>query len=399
MERRSWPPYENEELEIGRSLMKTFKELQVEDILIEGLKKSNIVEPTTVQDETIELILENKDVIAEAVTGSGKTLAYLLPAFQRIDTDSKDLHTLILAPTHELVLQVNNVIKELAKNSDKPVRSATVIGEVNIKRQVEALKAKPHIVVGTPGRVLELIKMKKLKAHQVKTLVIDEGDKLLSDNNIDTVKAVIKTTLRDRQLCIFSASISEESIDHAFDMMKEPVLIQLSGEKVNADITHYCLLSEQRDKVTTLRKIIHAVKPKKAIVFINRNELIQDVTAKLCHHKIDAVGMFGNARKADRKKSLDAFRSGKANVLVASDLAARGLDLQDITHVINLDIPVNLNEYVHRAGRTGRAGQKGIAISIITEQEIKSLMKLERMHGIEFDVKEVRQGELVEPVQ
>jgi len=379
--------------------MKSFKELQIEDELIKGLEVSGIVEPTIVQDETIELLLDNKDVIAEAVTGSGKTLAYLLPAFQRIDTSSKELHTLILAPTHELVVQVNNVIKELAKASGKAVRSATIIGEVNVKRQVEALKAKPHIVVGTPGRVLELIKMKKLKAHQVKSLVIDEGDKLLSDNNIDTVKAVIKTTLRDRQLSIFSASISEESIKYAFDMMKEPVLIQLSGEKVNADITHYCILAEQRDKVNTLRKIIHAVNPKKAIVFINRNELIQDVTSKLCHHKIDAVGMFGNARKADRKKSLDAFKSGKANVLIASDLVARGLDLQNITHVINLDIPVNLNEYVHRAGRTGRAGEKGVAISIITEHEVKSLMKLERMHNIEFDVKEVRQGQLLEPAQ
>ncbi len=379
--------------------MRTFKELNLEDQLVKGLEVNGITEPTVIQDETVELLLENKDVIAEAVTGSGKTLAYLLPAFQRIEVTSKELHTLILAPTHELVVQVNNVIKELAKASEKDVRSAMIIGEVNIKRQLEALKKKPHIIVGTPGRVLELIKMKKLKAHQVKTLIVDEADKLLSDNNIDSVKAVVKTTLRERQLCVFSASISEEAIEQASEMMKEPVLIQLTGEKVNADITHFCVLSDQRDKVNTLRKIIHAVKPKKAIVFINRNELIQEVTSKLQHHKIDAVGMFGNARKADRKKSLDAFKGGKASVLIASDLVARGLDLQNITHVINLDIPVNLNEYVHRAGRTGRAGAKGIAISIITENEVKSLMKIERMHGIEFDVKEVRAGQLVEPVQ
>jgi len=396
MERTCRHTDENEKL--GR-IMRTFKELNLEDQLVKGLEVNGIKEPTVIQDETIELLLENKDVIAEAVTGSGKTLAYLLPAFQRIDVTSKELHTLILAPTHELVVQVNNVIKELAKASEKDVRSAMIIGEVNIKRQLEALKKKPHIIVGTPGRVLELIKMKKLKAHQVKTLIVDEADKLLSDNNIDSVKAVVKTTLRERQLCVFSASVSEEAIEQASKMMKEPVLIQLTGEKVNADITHFCVLSDQRDKVNTLRKIIHAVKPKKAIVFINRNELIQEVTSKLQHHKIDAVGMFGNARKADRKKSLDAFKGGKASVLIASDLVARGLDLQDITHIINLDIPVNLNEYVHRAGRTGRAGAKGIAITIITENEIKSLMKIERMHGIEFDVKEVRAGQLVEPVQ
>lgn len=377
--------------------MKNFKEYGLDDCLIEGLKIDGIVEPTTVQDETIEMILEGKDVIAEAVTGSGKTLAYLLPSFQKIDTSSKELHTMVICPTHELALQVNNVIKALAKSSGKEVRSATIFGEVNIRRQVEALKAKPHIVVGTPGRMLELIKMKKLKAHQVKTIIIDEADKLLSDNNIDSVKAVIKTTLRDRQLCIFSASISNEAIDHAEKMMKEPTLIQLEGQKVNADISHICVLAEQRDKINTVRKIIHAVKPKKAIVFINRNEMVQEVESKLKYHKIEAVGMFGNARKADRKKSLDAFKSGKANVLIASDLAARGLDLQDISHIINLDIPVNLNEYVHRAGRTGRAGKKGTSISIIAEREINSMMKIERMHNIEFKVMEVRDGKLLEP--
>jgi superfamily II DNA/RNA helicase len=377
--------------------MKTFESYGLEERLIAGLKAEGIVEPTKVQDETIEMILNNEDVIAEAVTGSGKTLAYLLPSFQRIDETSKELHTLVLAPTHELVVQVNNVIKSLAKSSGKGVRSVTIFGEVNIKRQVEALKSKPHIVVGTPGRVLELIQMKKIKAHQVKTLIIDEGDKLLSDNNIDTVKRVIKTTLRDRQLCIFSASISKEAIQHAEDMMKEPRLIKLVEHKVNTDITHYCVLTEQRNRINMLRKIIHAVNPQKAIVFINKNELVQEVESKLRYHKINAIGMFGNARKADRKKALDAFKSGKANVLIASDLVARGLDLQDITHIISLDIPANLNEYVHRAGRTGRAGKKGVAISIITERDIDSLMKIERMHGIEFQVKEVRNGALVEP--
>lgn len=377
--------------------MKTFETYNLEEALIKGLKKDGIVEPTKVQDETIDLILKGEDVIAEAVTGSGKTLAYLLPSFQKIDPASKELHTLVLAPTHELVVQVNNVIKALAKASEKEVRSVAIIGEVNIKRQVENLKSKPHIIVGTPGRVLELIKMKKIKAHQTKTLVIDEGDKLLSMNNVDSVKAVVKTILRDRQLCVFSASISNEILEVAKDMTKEATVIRLIEQKVNSDIEHLCVLSEQRDKINTLRKIIHAVNPKKAIVFINRNELIQEVTSKLCYHKIDAVGIFGNARKSDRKKALDAFKGGKANVLIASDLVARGLDLQDITHVINLDIPADLHEYVHRAGRTGRAGKKGTAITILTEREISALMKIERIHGVEFSVKEVREGRLVEP--
>lgn len=379
--------------------MKTFKALDINEKVVEGLQKEGITSPTTIQKETITLAIENKDIIAEAVTGSGKTLSYLLPSFERIDVDSKELHTIVLAPTHELVVQINNVIKSLAKSSDYPVRSTTIIGEVNIKRQIENLKSKPHIIVGTPGRVLELIKMKKIKAHQVKTIVIDEADKLLSDNNIDTVKAVIKTTLRDRQILVFSASINKIAIDRATELMKEPQLINISDEKVNVDIEHLCVITYQRDKINSLRRLIHATKPTKAIVFINKNDLIQEVVTKLNYHKINAVGIFGNATKADRKKALDAFKSGKSNILVASDLVARGLDLQDITHVINLDVPVNLNEYIHRVGRTGRAGKKGTAISIITENEIQFLMKIEELNGIEFEAKTIYEGKLIDHVE
>ena len=376
--------------------MGTFKELNITEKLIMGLQKESITIPTKIQSETIELAIDNNDIIAEAITGSGKTLSYVLPAFERIDTESKDLHTIILAPTHELVLQINNVIKTLAKNADFPVRSTTIIGEVNIKRQLESLKQKPHIVVGTPGRVIELIKMKKLKAHQVKTIVIDEADKLLSDDYLQTIKDIIKTTLRDRQLLVFSASINDIAMSRATELMKEPKLINITAEKMNNSIEHLCVVVERRDKMDVLRQLIYATKPVKAIVFINKNNLIQEVVSKLVHHKIKAVGIYGNATKLDRKKTLDAFKSGKANVLIASDLVARGLDIQDITHIINLDLPVTLDEYIHRVGRTGRAGKKGTAISIVTESEVKFLMKLEKVNNIEFDVKELHNGKLVD---
>lgn len=377
--------------------MKTFKELNINEQIVNGLQKEGIDNPTQIQKTTIPLIIENKDLIAEAVTGSGKTLAYLLPSFQRMEVDSKDLHTIVLAPTHELVVQINNVIKSLANHSDYPVRSTPIIGNVNIKRQIENLRSKPHIIVGTPGRVLELIKLKKIKAHQVKTIVIDEADKLLSDSNIQAVKDVIKTTQRDRQLLAFSASINKIARDRASELMKEPQLINLTDEKINSDINHFYITTTRRDKINVLRSLIHATKPTKAIIFINKNELIQDVVARLNYHKINTVGMFGNATKASRKETLDAFRSGKSTILVSSDLVARGLDLQEITHVINLDIPQDLNEYIHRVGRTGRAGKKGTAISIITENEKQFLKKIERLNGIAITPKEIYKGKLINP--
>lgn len=376
--------------------MKTFKELNINEKVISGLQKQKINNPTSIQESTILLSMENKDIIAEAVTGSGKTLAYLLPAFNRLDIDSKDLHTLILVPTHELVLQINTVIKNLAKDSNFPVRSTPIIANVNIKRQVDNLKSKPHIIVGTPGRVLELIKMRKIKAHQIKTIVIDEADKLFSDNNIATVKAIIKTTQRDRQLLAFSASINDNAIDQATEIMKEPKLINLTREKVNNDIEHYYITTTRRYKSTTLRSLIYASNPKKTIVFLNRNEFIQDLVAELKYHKLNAVGIFGNASKEERKKALDSFRTGKSNILISSDLMARGLDLKDITHVINLDVPENFDEYVHRVGRTGRAGEKGVAISIITEDEERFIKKIARMNSISIIPKELYKGKLID---
>jgi superfamily II DNA/RNA helicase len=376
--------------------LKTFHAFEIKENLIEGLHKENIIEPTAVQEAAIPIALQNLDLLATAATGSGKTLAYLLPAFERIDTNSKELNTLILAPTHELVVQINTVIKRLAKNSNTSLRSTTIVGNVNIKRQLEALKAKPQIIVGTPGRVLELIQMKKLKAHQVKTIVIDEADKLLSDSNHKNIQAIIKTTLRDRQILAFSASLHPTTQTRATAMMKAPTVIDLSAEKPNLDIKHFCLVVERRKKIITLRKLLHAVQPKKALVFINRNELIQEVVDKLNYHHIKAEGVFGNATKVERKAALDAFRSGKSTVLIASDLLARGLDLPKLTHVINLDLPAEVNEYIHRAGRTGRAGNKGTAISLVSENEINFLMGVEKKFDIEFEVKELSRGQLID---
>lgn len=366
-------------------LMKsTFEDLQLHKHFIEGLAKQNITLPTDIQQKSIPLILKNHDVLAEAVTGSGKTLAYLLPALMRIDLDSKDVHTLVLAPSHELVLQIVDVIQMLTHDANFPLRSIAVIGNVNITRQIEALKTKPHIVVGTPGRVLELIRAKKLKSHFIKTIVIDEADKLLSKDNINVIQEIIKTTLKDRQLLAFSASLRQSAVDHALTLMKEPEILRLEAEKVNSDISHYFIPSTPRDKIINLRKLIAAEKPSKAIVFLNKNELIQEVCDRLNYHDVPSTCIFGNATKQERKKALDDFKHGKAKVLIASDLAARGLDLEDLSHVFSMDLPPELNEYVHRAGRTGRAGKKGSSISILTNGEREAIRSLERTHHIQF---------------
>lgn len=375
----------------------SFHELGLIDTLVEALKKENINIPTDIQTSSIPLALENRDIIGQSQTGSGKTLAYLLPIFQRIAEEKREMQSIILAPTHELVMQIDNEIKLLAKNSGKAVTSATIIGEVNVKRQIEKLKEKPHIIVGSPGRILELIKSRKITAHTIKTLVIDEGDRLLDENNISVVRDVIKTTLRDRQLMVFSATINENTFKTAKALMKEPELVKVEEKiQVNPNIKHLYITTEQRDKIEVLRKLLAAEKPKKAIVFINKGEEIELTTLKLQYHQIKAYGIYGSAPKEERKKALEAFRNGKIQILVASDLAARGLDVKDVTHIINLDLPVDSKEYIHRVGRTGRANMSGTAISIVTMKELNQIKKFEKDLKIQIQLKELHKGSLVD---
>lgn len=375
--------------------MNSFDTLNLNPMLVEGLKKLNINEPTEIQKRAIPLAMENRDIIGQSETGTGKTLAYLLPIFEKVNVEKKEMQTIILAPTHELSMQINNEIKNIASNSNMYVRSIAIIGEANIKRQIEKLKEKPHIIVGSPGRILELIKKKKITAHTVKTIVIDEGDKLLDKNNIKVVKDIIKTTLKERQLMLFSATITESSLNIAKDLMKEAEVIKVKEQNtVNENIKHLYITGEHRERIEVLRKLIASISPKRAIVFINRNEEIELTTLKLQYHKIKAYGIYGAAEKEQRKKALEDFRLGKVQILVSSDLSARGLDIKDVTHIFNLDLPENPKEYLHRVGRTGRASEEGTAISIITEKEKALIRKYEKEFNINIEEKKIYKGTL-----
>jgi ATP-dependent RNA helicase DeaD len=376
----------------------SFDELGINLNLIDGLKKENITIPTEIQEKVIPLALKNKDVIGESQTGSGKTLAYLLPIFQRIEIEKREMQTIILAPTHELVMQIDSVIKTLAEDSMMPITSATIIGDVNIKRQIEKLREKPHIIVGSTGRIIELIKMKKISAHTIKTIVIDEGDRLLDDKNLSAVKDIIKTTLRDRQLMLFSATIDARAINTAQSLMKMAEVISIEGNiKVNPNIAHMYVIAEQRDKIEMLRKLVAAEKPSKAIVFINKTDETEITTLKLQYHHLKAYGIHGRATKEERQKAMEDFRNGRLQLLISSDLSARGLDIKEVTHIFNLDLPVESKDYLHRVGRTGRANQSGKAISIITPKELGLIKKYEKEFNIHIDMKEVHLGNLLTP--
>lgn len=376
---------------------KSFKELGLNENIILGLEKQGITEPTDIQSLTIEPILEGKDVIGEAHTGSGKTLAFLCPLFQKINTSSKEQQVLILAPTHELVMQIDAQIKLLAKNSELPVKSLTIIGDVNLDKQIKKIKdTKPHIIVGSAGRVIDLIRKRKITSHTLKTVVIDEGDNLLDNTSSKTVREIIKTTMRDRQLLVFSATISSGTLKITDEIMKEPELLKATSKvSLNPNIEHMYIEVEQRTKFETLRKLLNAVNPDKAIIFVNNIYDIENVVEKLNYNNKATFGMHKRITKEQRQNALESFRNGKIKLLVSSDMSARGLDIPDITHIINLDFPMKPSEYLHRAGRTARGTNNGTTISLVTFKERNGIKKYEKEFKIKINQKDISNGKLI----
>ena len=380
---------------------KSFNELNINNSIVVGLEKQNITIPTGIQETAIPFALENKDIIAEAHTGTGKTLAFLIPIFEKINVEKREMQAIILAPTHELVVQIESQIKLLSTNSGINVTSLSIMGESNIEKQIKKLKeVKPHIIVGSPGRILDLIKKKKITAHTIKTIVLDEADNLLSKNKPVIIKDIIKSTMKDRQLMFFSASINKETLNLAKTLVKDVEIIKIENKsEINPKIEHICILGSLRDRFENLRKLLAAEQPQRAIVFVNNNTDLRQINEKLQYHKVKSTAIYGNASKEERQRALDAFRRGNCNVLVSSDLSARGLDIPEVSHIISLDFPVNPDEYLHRAGRTARGNNSGVSVCLITNKDIEILQSYEKAFDIEFTVKKLYGGKLMDMEQ
>lgn len=376
--------------------MKSFSELGLNDNIVNGLNMEGITVPTKIQELTINRVLNNKDVIGESCTGSGKTLAFLAPLIQKINNTKKELQALIIVPTHELVMQINNEIKLLSKNSSIAINSMAIIGDVNIDKQIKKLKeTKPQIIVGTCGRILDLIKKKKIKPHTVKTIVLDEADNLLDNTSKNICKDLIKKAMRDTQILAYSATINDNTLKSLKEIMKEPFIVKNNNEpSLNPNIEHMYIEVDERDRFEVLRKLINAENPVKTIVFINRNYEINKLINDLSFHNKKAFALHKGISKEQRQNALLNFRNGKINILISSDLSARGLDIQGVTHIVNLDFPKNANEYLHRAGRTARGNNHGKAISLVTNKEVPKLLSYGKKFNIKIEKKTLKFGEL-----
>ena len=351
--------------------MMSFSDLGIIPALESALAADGITEPTVIQVEAIPALLAGKNAYLSAETGTGKTLAYLLPLFAQIDPGQRALQVIIVVPTHELAMQIFAVGRDLAQQAGLPIRVQALIGGVSTKRQLEKLKSKPHIIVGTPGRISELIEIRKVKPHTVKSIIVDEVDRLLVGESLTEIRGIIKATLRERRLVFVSATQRAETSQEAAALAPGLVQIRAGADQVNAAIEHFYIECEERDKPEVLRKLLRALRPERAIVFVHRTANAEVLAAKLAHHQIAVVDLHGAHDNARRKKAIDDFRQADAKVLIASDIAARGLDIRGVSHVFNFDIPTQSKDYLHRVGRTSRAGSAGCAVSLMTAQELR----------------------------
>uniref|UniRef100_UPI000693A97A DEAD/DEAH box helicase n=1 Tax=Gorillibacterium massiliense TaxID=1280390 RepID=UPI000693A97A len=375
--------------------LENFASLPLPERLVDKLRERKMIEPTQIQREAIPLAVEGKDLIAESQTGTGRTLAYLLPLMAKLDPEQKATQAVILVPTRELGMQIVKEAEWLAEGTKLLVQQ--LIGGAALSRQVEKLRLHPQLVVGTPGRIVELIKLRKLSMHHVKTIVVDEVDQVFDLGSQQEVEQILKGSLRDRQVLFFSATVTQGIREMAKRWMQSPAEVRVRPEQKTAEtLEHLFFVCEQRAKIETLRKIVRSLNPRSAIVFVNETDDIAEVEQKIRYTGLSIAALYGEAGKQERAKVMDGFRRGKFQLLLATDVAARGLDLPGVSHVIQFDPPVDADHYVHRAGRTGRMGRSGTVLSLVTERERFIIDKFAKQLGIEIAEKAVYGGEVVD---
>lgn len=367
--------------------------------VLDYLSDNKIVDMTEIQRQTYKHIMDNRDIIACSSTGTGKTLAYLIPIINRLKSNTHNIQAVVLVPTAELAIQVNNTLKDIFAHMDNTLTSAALIGDVNISRQIDSIKSnKPAIIIGTPNRIHQLISNRKIKVHEVKTLVLDEADKLFDKTFIQDVEAIRKSLMKFTQVLLFSASVDKKTRTNT--LCFKPIFIDINSNSGNTSqipstIKHISVISDRRERIETLRKIIKAVKPEKAIIFVNSKYDLEESLQKLEYHHYNVASIAGNKDNSAKKAAIENFRSGKIQLLIATDIAARGLQIDNIDTVINVNLPEDNKEYIHRCGRCGRNGNTGTCISIITDNELNKIKSYQKAFHINIVNKRLYQGKLV----
>lgn len=354
-----------------------FKDIGIGSKLEEILNENRITKPTPVQEQAIPELLKGRNIIAQAQTGTGKTLAFMLPIVEMIDENQPFIQALIVTPTRELAIQISNEAKKL--KSVKNLNILAAYGGQDVDRQLRKLKSNVHIVIGTPGRLLDHIRRNSINLGKLKILVLDEADEMLNMGFLEDVETIMAQTPKRRQTMLCSATMPKQLLSLSKRFMKDPVQIKVEGSSVTLDqIKQLVIETTDRGKQDALCKAIDEERPFMAIIFCRTKRRVKKLSNDLRARGYNSDEIHGDLSQAKRERVMESFRKMEIQLLVATDVAARGLDIEGITHIFNYDIPEDAESYIHRIGRTGRAGEKGKAISFVADKDRQALSAIEK---------------------
>jgi len=343
-----------------------FSDFGLSGRLVKTIKDMGIETPSPIQDQVIPEILDGHDVIGLAETGTGKTAAFLVPLIEKT-LNEYSRQTLILAPTRELAIQIEDELKRLARNLK--MYSVVCVGGTNIRPQINALRRKNHFIIGTPGRILDLLNRGRFDASKISTVVLDEADRMLDMGFIHDMKSILSMTPEDRETLFFSATMGKDIEKLVHDFLKDPVTISVKKKDVCNSIAQDVVAHGHHDKFETLTNLLEDDGFKRVIIFGAMKHSVEKLAKELSHAGVKAESIHGNKSHGQRQQALSKFKSGNARVLVATDVAARGIHVDNVTHVINYDLPNTFEDYVHRIGRTGRGDKKGMALTFVATKK------------------------------
>ncbi len=374
----------------------TFEQYGLKPFIYKGIEALRFKEPTPIQRNMIPLILKGESAIGQSQTGTGKTHSYVLPILNRINIEKKEVQAVVTAPTRELATQIYQAFQKVAKESEEEIVVRHFVGGTDKKRDVERLKTPPHIMVGTPGRIADLIGDNAISVHKADMLVVDEADLMLDMGFINDVDRIASGMPEKLGMFVFSATIPEKLKPFLKKYMENPEYVHIEPKQTSAkNIEHLLIPAKSRDKVDVVHDLLVAFNPYLAVVFTNTKQKADEVANKLDAKGLKTGRIHGDLPPRERKKMMKQIHDLEYRYIVATDLAARGIDIEGVSHVINYELPADLDFYIHRAGRTARAGASGICATVYLPSDEDALAKLEK-RDITFSNGDVRGGEVVE---
>lgn len=368
-----------------------FSELGLSDNLLKALADMNFVNPSSIQAEAIPQVLSGNDIIAKAPTGSGKTAAFAIPIIEKLDLnpENKSIQALVLCPTRELAIQVHREFEKLTKYFEN-VSVVSVYGGQNIEKQLSALKKEPQIIVATPGRLMDHLRRGSIKLDIAHTVVLDEADEMLDMGFREDIYTILEETPINRQTILFSATMAKDIMELTKKFQKSPNLVDVTDNLLNTpDIEQQYFEVVEKDKIELVTRLLHLHNVNLALVFCNTKSNVDKVVEILKTKGYFSDAIHGDMNQAQREKVMRGFRNGSVKILVATDVAGRGIDVKNIEAVFNYDLPRDDEDYIHRVGRTGRAGTSGISFTFVSKRQVQSLRRIERANGIQIQKKEI----------